>query len=181
MLDGHDTKICYHKNLKHNNQHLSRGEYYSFKLRKPGLRTQVMMDINEYILYVSDTEPCAKCNDGTMFVRTRVDRKITVNDCVMTDGIYAHYINNIVQLNNQEQGNNDFENFCCPIRKQRNVQSNPEDLNYNKKHSGLRSMIETKFAHINKIFSRFSPNQIVKRCDSKVYGLQLFFMFVIKY
>ena len=92
---------------------------HSFKLKKSGLRTQVVIDINDYILYVSNSVPCGKYNDGQMFVHSRVDKKIGSYDCIMLDGVYYQFINQIIRLNKQDGGSINPEQFCCPIRKQK--------------------------------------------------------------
>ena len=57
--DGHDTRINFssmHSIVGFKN----REKFYSYKLKQPGLRTQVVIDINNFILYVSPSVAAKK-------------------------------------------------------------------------------------------------------------------------
>ena len=174
-LDGHDSRISYDKRLQYDQQEVTRRDLYSWKLKKSGFRTQILMDVNEYIIFVSDVSPCSKGNDGTMFIESRIDNKMTNCDCLLLDGLYLQYIGDLVELNKKENGDIKYHNFCCPIRKQRNIEFSVEETKYNKKHGSFRSAIETKFAQISNIFKRFSHKKITRVSDGKIFGLQLKF------
>jgi hypothetical protein len=58
FLDGHDTRGM-----------IDNGDssvYYSYKLKKSGFRTQVAIDVNDMVVYVSKSCPCAVNSDGGM-------------------------------------------------------------------------------------------------------------------
>lgn len=69
FLDGHDSKIKYY------NPDVSRKIMYSHKLKAPGIRTQTVNDVNNMIIWVSNSEKCAKGNDGTMFIKMNLQKK----------------------------------------------------------------------------------------------------------
>ena len=123
MLDGHDHKISYE------NGDLEIHNLYSFKLRKSGVRTQVMMDINQYIISLSKSEPCGLNNDGTMFIDFRVDKQITQYDCLLMDGGYTQYIKPIVKKSQKEGGMINVHNFLTPFRKPKNEELSIEEFN----------------------------------------------------
>ncbi|KAI8328845.1 hypothetical protein BC941DRAFT_488235, partial [Chlamydoabsidia padenii] len=67
MLDGHDTRASYRGE--------SSATMYSYKFKKSGFRTQVCMDINNMILFVSDSFPC---------------------HCIALDGGYTQFISQLL-------------------------------------------------------------------------------------
>ncbi|KAF9897981.1 hypothetical protein EC991_001228, partial [Linnemannia zychae] len=66
-LDGHDTRATY--------QGATSAEMYSYKLKKSGLRTQVVMDCNGMALWVSKSAACKNHADGTMLLAMKVDKR----------------------------------------------------------------------------------------------------------
>ncbi len=64
--DGHDARINY--SSQYEAEGFKYSSFYSYKLKKAKLCTQVMIDINGMFLLVSSSEPCAINNDGSMFV-----------------------------------------------------------------------------------------------------------------
>jgi len=133
-------------------------DYYSFKFKKTGIRTQFMMDVNEMFINISKSEPAAKCNDGSMFVKWRPDLLMTKRDHMMLDGGYALYIAPLLQANEVDgEVILNTTNFSAPLRKFPNVDLHISEAKYNKLYSGSRSKIETGFAHLFSKFKKFSP------------------------
>jgi hypothetical protein len=66
LIDGHDSKIKYY------NPDTKRLELYSYKLEKPGVRTQIVCDINKMTIIISNSDKCAESNDGTMFLNMKL-------------------------------------------------------------------------------------------------------------
>lgn len=65
-IDGHDGKIKYY------DPDTKTMDIKSYKLNGPGLRTQIVTDSNQMILYVSKSEKCRKGSDETMFLDTKI-------------------------------------------------------------------------------------------------------------
>ena len=71
---------------------IDRKKFYSYKFKKSGLRTQVVYDINEFAIYVSESKPCKNFNDGQMFLNMKLENKLNEYDCLAFDGGYYYYI-----------------------------------------------------------------------------------------
>jgi hypothetical protein len=93
MLDGHDTTIEYDK------PDIDKQKRWSYKLKSSGIRTQILVDINEMITNVSKSELCGTSSDGGMFLNMKLYNKIKEQDCVALDGGYTLFIKQ-------------FENLC---------------------------------------------------------------------
>lgn len=92
LLDGHDSTIEYDK------PDISLQKRWSYKLKTSGLRTQVLLDINEMVILVSKSELCGKSSDGTMFLNMKLYRKMHKEDCVAFVGGYPLFINQFIEL-----------------------------------------------------------------------------------
>ncbi|ORE01073.1 hypothetical protein BCV72DRAFT_323141 [Rhizopus microsporus var. microsporus] len=110
-IDGHDGKIKYY------DPDTKTMDIKSYKLDGPGLRTQIVTDSNQMILYVSKSEKCGKGSDGTMFLDMKLYNKIHIGDCIAMDGGYNLYINKLKEdsLNSGKEFSD--KNFVYPIRK----------------------------------------------------------------
>ena len=160
LLDGHDTRG------EALNQDAS--AHYSYKLTKSGLRTQIMTDINDMILYVSSSDPCAYSNDGTMFVEMKVHQKIHNMDCLALDGGYPLFIPQVIansQLNDM--------NFCYPIRKPRGTALTDEEARYNHHFGSFRSQIEAKFSELGSTFERLNNKKYIRVSEPDIFNVQL--------
>lgn len=71
FIDGHDSKIKYY------NPDVGRNTMYSHKFKRPGVRTQTVNDVNNMVIWVSNSERCAIGNDGSMFIKMK--KAITEN------------------------------------------------------------------------------------------------------
>lgn len=160
-LDGHDTRGI-EIGAKH------KADYYSYKLKKSGFRTQVCIDINNMILYISESEPYGKNNDGSMFVNMSIENKVDKMDCLALDGGYNLYINQIItntELNNY--------NFIYPIRKEKNINLNSTEIEYNEQFGSFRSKIETVFSDISFNFKRLNNKKPIRTTNKTTFNLQL--------
>ena len=162
MVDGHDSRATYINAI-------SRADYYSYKLKKSGFRTQVGMDINGMILFVSRAAPCATNNDGSMFATMDLSNKISRFDVVCVDGGYTLYIDRIVQLNSHLQ----TESFVTPIRRSRGVNLSVDEIGYNQMLGGFRSAIESRFGELGHLFRRFNGKSVIRVSDDAVFTVQL--------
>jgi hypothetical protein len=143
-IDGHDTKgIVYGSKDK--------SIYYSYKLKRNGFRTQVAIDNNGFIVFISKSQPCSVGNDGTMLTDMNIYNKVNTMDCIALDGGYILFVNNIIDNSNLND-----HNFVFPIRKDLGINLNEIELNYNDQFGGFRSKMEKSFANIGHIFERLN-------------------------
>ena len=108
LLDGHDTRV--------NQIGVEAEKMYSYKFKKSGLRTQVCIDNNSMILFMSKSAPCGENTDGVMLTKMKLEKYIHKLDCVGLDGGYTQHLNKLVESSDLNLGN-----FCHPIRKAKGV------------------------------------------------------------
>lgn len=166
LLDGHDTRIIY-ENINFNKAHL-----YSYKLKKSGLRTQVCIDINGMVLFISQSVPCKINTDGKMLEDLKIYKKMSISDCLLLDGGYTNHIENIIEVSDIKGGDITLDNFCFPIRKKPNIDLTNEEINFNDQLAGQRSQIESFFADISNTFQRFKPKTPKRITDPDTYNVQ---------
>lgn len=145
----------------------NKSDYYSFKLKKSGFRTQIAIDINNMIIFVSDSKPCKYNNDDKMLIDMNLDKKLNNLECIALDGGYSNAIKNIIE--NTELN---VYNFISPIRKQINIDLNEKEIDYNLKFGGFRSKIEKIFADVGDTFKRFNNQKPIKTSDIKTFNIQ---------
>lgn len=168
IMDGHHNRICY-ENIYVNNK-----ELYSWKLKKPGLNTQIVIDNNNMVLYVSDSLPCKNNNDDFMFINNvKLNTFLTFGDCLCFDGLYTNTLDAVINKYNNIDLNITKDNFIYPIRKQKKKELNIDEDLFNKNLSGYRSRIETYFSEVSKTFKRFDPYRNIRVTQLKTYNLQL--------
>jgi hypothetical protein len=167
LLDGHHNKIIYE------NIDINKEEMYSWKLRKPGLNTQFILDLNKIVIYVSDSLPCRDNNDDLMFINN-IEFKtfFTTYDNIAFDGLYQ---NTLLETIQKYKDNTDMElsNFTYPINKTKNKELEENDKKFNKYLGGFRSTIETYFSHLGNTFKRFSGQNNIRVTKLKTYNIQL--------
>jgi hypothetical protein len=167
--DGHDNRINYNS-IKEIDS-FKRRMLYSYKLKQSGCRSQVMMDINNMFIAVSDTEKCGVNNDGSMFIMWKPDDLMNKNDVLQLDGGYTLFIKTL--LKKQSVPNRLVtHNFLTPLRKYKNKDFDLSEQEYNEKFGSKRSDIETAFANLSSIFLRFSCNNKPRVCSLTTYNLQ---------
>lgn len=168
FLDGHDSRIKY-ENISINN-HI---KLYSYKLEGTGVRTQFCSDVNGFILYVSPSKYCKDNCDGDMFLKMKLEKKISVYDCLAFDGGYYHYIRKFIE--NAATIGIDFDdnNFMKPFRKNIGENLTDEQVSFNKEFGSFRSTIETLFANLCNKFLTFNNNTKITRVTNVVdYNLK---------
>ena len=157
--DGHDNRINFssmHNVIGFKNKK----KFYSWKLKKPGYRTQILIDVNNYVIFVSPSKPALINTDQKMMVKYRFDKLMTKNDCIYLDGLYKGAHKELIEKNNNEGGELNDDNFRFPIRKLNNIAFSKGETKYNDQFGGIRSTIESKFAEIGNQFNRF-------HCDNR--------------
>jgi hypothetical protein len=166
-MDDHDGKIKYY------GPDVKTSSFYSYKLKGPGLRTQIITDMNKMILFISKSEKCAVSNDGVMFLNMKLEEFIHVGDCLGMDGGYTLYIPKLKEKCIEIGKDISDKNFNPPIRKDDNVKLNIEELDYNKRFGSFRSEIENHFSLLASKFNRFNNNRAALQItDMKHYNLQ---------
>lgn len=160
-LDGHDKRgMIYGAEDK--------SIYYSYKLKKNGFRTQVAIDNSSMIIFISDSKPCSTNNDGSMFINMSIEKRMNLMDCIALDGGYSLYVEPII--NNSDL--NDF-NFVYPIRKDKNINLDDVELNYNEQFGSFRSKMEKVFSDIGFIFQRLNNKKPFLTSNINIYNIQL--------
>ena len=53
-------------------------QLHSYKFKKPGIRTQIVADMNKMIIFISESEKCGESNDGSMFLRMNLYNKLHI-------------------------------------------------------------------------------------------------------
>lgn len=162
MIDGHDSRATYINGG-------DRSMFYSYKLKKSGFRTQVGIDINGMVLFVSDPAPCAMNNDGSMLASMDLKKKISKYDCVVLDGGYTLFADSIIATN-PHLGKH---NLVFPIRKQRGIDLTMEETKFNKVIGSFRSMIESTFGDLGSVFHRFNGKSVIRVTDMDAFSVQL--------
>lgn len=144
-------------------------------------RTQVLCDINEMVINLSNSQLCGNSSDGGMFLNMKIYNKIKEQDIIALDGGYTLFIKQFETLCKNKNLNLDDKNFFYPIRKENGIKLNTQEEYYNKVFGSFRSLIENQFKDIYNKFKRFSNNNsIIKTDDIKYINLQLKVVFLLK-
>ncbi|CAO3627615.1 unnamed protein product [Mucor hiemalis] len=167
IIDGHDGKIKYYNPIESNKT------LYSYKLKGPGLRTQIVSDMNEMIILISKSEKCAKSNDGIMFLNMKLHNKIHKGDCLAMDGGYTLFIDKFKEMSINEGYDFQDKNFVYPIRKETGINLTANELHSNKVFGSFRSAIENQFSVLASKFDRFNNNSgTLQITDIEIYNVQ---------
>ena len=168
FLDGHDSRINY------SDMHINHSRLYSYKLKKSGLRTQFLSDVNNIVVNISNSDFCADNNDGLMFLHMNLYKKIHITDIIAVDGGYTLYINQFIEDANKKGFSFSNNNFVYPIRKNPNETLTITEIQFNNTFGTFRSTIETQFANISGKYKRFNNcRSVTKITKSNHYNLQL--------
>lgn len=167
LLDGHHNRIVYQDVF------LNKKELYSWKLKKNGLNTQFLIDVNKMCIYVSDSLPCKMNNDDNMFLNINLNSFYSETDCICFDGLYENTLNEFIDKYKNIGYNISLQNFCFPIKKAKNVDMLEDEIKFNDILGGFRSKIESYFAELGSVFKRFSGQTKIRITESKIYNIQL--------
>ena len=135
LLDGHDSTIDYSK------PNISAQKRWSYKLKTSGLRIQVLADINNMIINVSNSELCGVSSDGGMFLNMKIYNRIDIRDVVAVDGGYTLFIEQFEELCNKNDKKLNDNKFFCPIRKEPDQELNVQEKHFNDVFGSFRSTI----------------------------------------
>lgn len=168
ILDGHHNKIIY-ENISMNKKDL-----YSWKLKCPGLNTQFIIDINDIVVFISDSLPCKNNNDDKMLINNvNFNKFFTLYDNMAFDGLYINTLEETIQKYSVRNLDLKMSNFTFPINKKKKIDLKIEEKNYNEYIGGFRSRIETYFANLGKKFKRFNAKNNVRITKLETYNVQL--------
>jgi hypothetical protein len=167
LLDGHHNKIIYQ------DINLDKRELYSYKLKTNGLNTQFIIDNNNICIYISESLPCKNNNDDNMFLNVKINRFFNETDCICFDGLYENTVHEVIEKYENVGYNISINNFCFPIRKDKNVNLSNDEADYNEQLGSFRSKIEKYFAELSSIFKRFNPQNKIRITDKNTYNIQL--------
>ena len=145
-------------------------KFYSYKLQQSGLRTQVVMDISRFILYISPSLSAKNNPDQVMFKRDKIYKIIEKTDCMYT----IVSLDDWLEEDNTKGGFLKTCNFKFPIRKIKKKEFTLAEKKFNKKFSSMRSAIEKKFGEFGIFFRRLHPDKNL-RFDDKTFNLQFKF------
>lgn len=165
LLDGHDTRATYAR--------ADKPSMYSYKLKGSGYRTQVCTDVNDMVVFVSDSCPCRDYNDGTMLSQIHLSEVMHQMDCMGLDGGYTLVINQVL-----DQQSFKSQNFCCPIRKKAGVELTEHEKEFNAAFGSFRSKVEAVFGELRATFQRFGNKKTIKSEES-TFNVQLKLAFVL--
>jgi len=167
ILDRHDSRFNYvDTEIKHS-------RLYSYKFKKNGLRTQIVSDMNDMILFISKSNFCSDSSDGTMFLNMKLYNKMENKDILAIDGGYTLFIQQFIDIASEKKYNFSDDNFVYPIRKKINESLSITEIHFNKIFGSFHSKIENQFSEISGKFNRFNNNKSVVRMDNvKFYNLQ---------
>jgi hypothetical protein len=162
MIDGHDSRALHNGGDK--------AALYSYKLKKSGYRTQLCIDINGMILFLSTSEECRSNTDMYMLKGMNLVDKINPVDCIALDGGYPQ---SVLQDIVEDTDEFSLSNFCIPIRKPRGGDLTAIEAEYNKRFGSFRSMVESTFGELGTTFKRLSNKDVVRIANPKLYNLQM--------
>lgn len=166
-LDGHDTRATYKGE--------SSAEMYSWKLKRSGLRTQVVMDCNGMALWVSKSASCRDNADGKMLLDMKLDKKVDALDCIAVDGGYTQFVTKVVDVSDKFSE----QNFVHPVRKRRNKDLTEEESAYNSTFGSFRSQMESLFGDLGNIFEKHNNRKPVLVAKKETYNLQMKLAFLL--
>lgn len=167
ILDGHDSRLNY------TDTDLDRTRLYSYKFKKNGVRTQFAADMNDMIIFISNSDFCSDSSDGSMFLNMKLYRKMHSHDIIGIDGGYTLFVNQFIDISSEKGYEFSHNNFVYPIRKNINENITITENHFNNTFGSFRSKIENQFSEIGNKFHRFNNNKsIVKMNNIKHYNLQ---------
>lgn len=167
FVDGYDSRISYQ------DIHFDKSRMYSYKFKDSGYRTQFLVDINNFIMFISESVPCSDKTDGKMLEDIKLEKYINISDCILLDGGYTLHIEDTIEKINERGYDLDIESFAFPFRKELNIELTDNQKSFNKEINSLRSSIEAFLCNFTKTFERFNKHNIIRITESKLYNIQM--------
>lgn len=168
LLDGRHNKIIVE------DIDLDKRDLYSWKLKNNALNTQFIIDSAGYAVFVSESLPCKYNNDDNMFINNiHLNKFFKLTDCLCFDGLYENVLPEVINKYNNVGLQINKSNFCYPIKKEKNVELEEDEANFNKQLGSYRSTIETFFATFSNTFKRFGNRSNTRITKEKTYNIQI--------
>jgi len=169
LIDDHHNKISYE------NISMDKKDLYSWKLNSEGFNTQFVIDVNDIAVHISDSLPCKFNNDDdNMFVSNlNLNKFMHLTDCIMFDGLYENTLNEVIAKYQNIGFNITVNNFCFPIKKEKNIDLLKNETLFNQQLGGFRSRIETYFSSLSSLFKRMNPQHKIRITNDRTYNVQL--------
>ena len=104
--------------------------------------------------------PCADPNDGTMFTEMKVDKIMDKLDCLVVDGGYTLFLDQVIQSTHLKE-----INFYHPIWKLKGIDLSVSEVKYNEKFGSFRSKIESIFGELGNTFERLNNCKYIRVDD----------------
>jgi hypothetical protein len=161
-IDGHDSRTSYLKSTS------PTSEFYSYKLKKSGFRTQVCMDTNGMVIFCSESAACSSNNDGSMLADMNMSNIFGKFDCAAVDGAYTPYLDRFISTHQYLTRSN----FLFPVRKTRNVPLDNNSATFNNVFGSFRSKIESFFGELGSTFTRFDNKKSIRVSDIRIFTIQ---------
>lgn len=168
ILDGHHNRIVYE------NVTVDQKILYSWKLKAPGLNTQFIIDVNDIVVYISESLPCKDNNDDKMMINNiNFNKFFTIYDNLCFDGLYINTLHETIAKFSLRNLELEESNFTFPINKQKKIKLQDDEDKLNKYVAGFRSRIESYFANLGKKFNRFDAKNNIRVTKLETYNIQL--------
>ena len=124
-----------------------------------------MNDVNNMVIFISPSERCSMGNDGSMFLKMNLHKKMHIADCLAADGGYTLFIQKFKEISISEGYDFTDKNISCPIRKENKVELTLKKESYNRKFGAFRSGNKTT------VIIRFNG---LKNKGNSIYGTLFF-------
>lgn len=168
ILDGHHNRIIYE------NVTVDQKILYSWKLKSPGLNTQFIIDINDIVVYISESLPCKDNNDDKMMINNiNFSKFFSIYDNLCFDGLYINTLHETIAKFSLRNLELEESNFTFPINKQKKIKLADDEDKLNRYVAGFRSKIESYFANLGKKFNRFDAKNKIRVTKLETYNIQL--------
>ena len=116
-----------------------------YKLKTAGIRTQVLTDIDNFIVHVSDSQLCSVSSDVGIFLNMILYNKMDKRDVMVIYGGYTLFIKQFKKVWENTNIKLIDSNFFYPVRKEPNKKLNREEKHFNDVFVSVRSSIENAF------------------------------------
>ncbi|KAI8970799.1 hypothetical protein BDB01DRAFT_731371, partial [Pilobolus umbonatus] len=80
-----------------------------------------------------------------MFLDIELNKFYKDTDCICFDGLYENTVHEVIEKYQNNGLSITINNFCYPIKKDKNIDLALDELNYNKQLGSFRSSIESYF------------------------------------
>ena len=129
-----------------------------YKLKKPSIRTQIVVNMNKMIIFIYEAEKCGESNDGLMFLRMNVHNKLHIANCLAMDGAYPLFMYQFKEsrLNIGDESKDMRFMYSAGEKKDSNLIIN--ELRYKKVFGSFRSIIENELSMLGNKFESFNNN-----------------------